>query len=77
MQNFHKTKKWINDIPTTEIITIYGDKDPSYSYIPFLECKKFENVKIVKIKNADHHFKGMMKEFIDLADRVMDEEKEK
>ena len=68
MLNFHKTVQWINAIPETDIVTVYGEKDPSYNYIPFLECKNLSNVEIVKIHGADHNFRGMMGEFLELSD---------
>ena len=71
MLNFHKMVNWIQSIPETEIVTVYGDKDPSCSYIPFLENKKLSNVEILKIQGADHHFKGMMETFIELSENVM------
>ena len=71
MQNFHKTVNWIKLIPTTEMVTVYGQKDPSYSYIPFLECKNLSNVEIVKIQGADHNFRGMMSEFLELSDMLL------
>lgn len=73
MLNFHKTVQWINASPETNIVAVYGEKDPSYQYIPFLQTKNFQNVEIVKIADADHNFKGMIKEFIVLADKVMNE----
>ena len=68
MLNFHTTVQWINAIPETDIVTVYGEKDPSYNYIPFLECKNLRNVEIVKIHGADHNFRGMMGEFLELSD---------
>ena len=73
MLNFHKTVQWINASPETNIVAVYGEKDSSYRYIPFLQIKNFQNVEIVKIADADHNFKGMIKEFIVLADKVMNE----
>ena len=72
MINLHKTKKYITEIPKTEIIAIYGEKDPSFSYTPFLDGL-FENVKISSFPQADHHFKGFLDEFISLSDLLMTE----
>ena len=70
MINFHKTLGYISKIPQTDIVSIYGNLDPSFSYIPFFEGK-FPNVTTLKIPNADHNFKGMTDEFISLSDHLM------
>lgn len=68
MINFHKTVQCINAMSETNIVTVYGEKDPSYRYIPFLETKNLRNVEILKVAGADHNFKGMMEKFIELSD---------
>lgn len=70
MINFHKTKKWISAIPATELVMIFGAKDPSFPYVPFLDGK-YKNVKIQSVPQADHNFEGMLDEFITLADFIM------
>lgn len=64
---FHKTKAYITSIPKTQILLVYGEKDPSFTYMPFLK-DKFENIKLISVNSADHHFKGMLQEFVDLSD---------
>jgi hypothetical protein len=71
MLNFHKTVQWINKMPGSNIVTVYGETDPSYRYIPFLETKNLPNVEIVKVDGADHNFKGMMEQFIELSEMVI------
>ena len=71
MLNFHKTVQWIVSMPETYIVTVYGETDPSYRYIPFLETKNLENVEILKVAGADHNFKGMMEQFIELSEKVI------
>ena len=70
MINFHKTKRYILSIPQTEILTVYGELDPSIPYVPFLEGR-FRNVKVMTIPHADHNFKDMGTEFISLCDLLM------
>ena len=70
MLNFHKTKRYVSAIPQTDIVAIYGQHDQSVPYLPFFEGK-FENVKVLTVPNADHNFKGMLNEFIDLSDYLM------
>ncbi|MBQ7343719.1 MAG: hypothetical protein IJW53_03020 [Clostridia bacterium] len=71
MINFHKTVDRIKATPKTRIIAVYGEYDPSYKYIPFLERKGLSNVEIVKFQGVDHNFEGRLDEFVELADRLM------
>lgn len=70
MINFHKTKRYISAIPQTEILTVYGELDPSIPYVPFLDGR-FRNVKVMTIPRADHNFKGMICDFIRLGHLLM------
>ena len=72
MINFHKTKQYIALATQTEIVAIYGQHDPSFSYVPFLDGKS-HNIKVVTVPNADHHFKGMLNDFINLSDILISE----
>lgn len=70
MINFHKTKRYIAVLPQTEIVAVYGERDPSAPYVPFLEGK-FANLRVHTVAGADHNFNGMIQEFIDLASLLM------
>ncbi|MBQ8289855.1 MAG: hypothetical protein IJY01_03190 [Clostridia bacterium] len=70
MLNFHKSVKELQMMNHTEKIFVYGTKDPSYKYIPFLEAKKFSSLRIVQIEGADHQFKNRTDEFIALSDLI-------
>lgn len=70
MINFHKTVKMISALPKTEILAVYGDKDPSFSYTPFLKGKG-ENLNVSIVSGADHNFKGYTEEFISLSDKML------
>lgn len=72
MINFHKTKQYITLATQTEIVAIYGQHDPSFPYVPFLDGK-LHDVKVVTVSNADHHFKGMLNDFINLSDMLISE----
>jgi len=72
MINLHKTKKYIAEIPQADIVAVYGEKDPSFSYIPFIDGK-FANVKVLSVPNADHNFKGYLNEFIALSNILIEE----
>ena len=69
MINFHKTKRYISNIPKTSILMVYGEKDPSFSYIPFIEGK-FDNVEVSVIANADHNFQSMLDKFVNLGEKL-------
>ena len=71
MINLHKTKRWLAEIPQTNVIAIYGEKDPSYFYIPVIDGK-VKNLKTVKIPGADHNFSGRTDEFISFADDLIE-----
>ena len=67
MINMHKKERAIKELTDTKISLICGERDPSYSYLPFIEVGKPENLEIIRIPGADHNFKGMTEEFIQLS----------
>jgi len=75
MINFHKTKRYIAAIPETEIIAVYGEKDPSYSYTPFINGR-IQNLTLLLIPDADHNFTDQTDIFISLSDKLMKKETE-
>ena len=72
MLNLHKTRRYIDAIPETSILAVYGESDPSFPYVPFLDGK-WENVKAITVPKADHNFKGLSEELIGLSDFFMRE----
>lgn len=62
MINFHKS---IDALPDKEILFVYGEQDPSFTYIPYL---KLHHNNVTIIKGANHTFDGMLEEFVALAD---------
>ena len=75
MMNFHKIKEALNRADT-EIRFVYGEKDPSISYVPFLRNagqKKgnLARAEIVTVKGADHNFAGMTDVFMELCAGVV------
>lgn len=69
MINFHKTKGYIAAIPQTEILAVYGELDPSFSYVPFLRGR-YVNLRVMTVPGADHNFKGKTDKFIDICKYV-------
>ena len=68
MLNFHKIKAALTRADT-EIRFVYGEGDPSISYVPFLRnaSSKEGNLaraEIVTVDGADHNFAGMTDAFI-------------
>ena len=70
MINFHKTKQHLATLAQTEIVAVYGQRDPSFSYIPFLEGKA-QHLRVLQIPDADHNFSGMTQAFLELGDLLM------
>lgn len=71
MINFHKTKRHISAIPDTSVILVYGERDPSFSYLGFIKGK-FDNLRVIEIEGADHTFEGRTLEFIALSELLFD-----
>ena len=75
MLNFHKIKEALTRADT-EIRFVYGEKDPSISYIPFLKNAgqkegNLARAEIVTVKGADHNFAGMTDVFMELCAGVV------
>ena len=75
MMNFHKIKEALNRADT-EIRFVYGEKDPSISYVPFLRNAgqkegNLARVEIVTVKGADHNFAEMTDAFMELCAGVI------
>ena len=67
--NFHRTKKFLQEIPETEILAVFGEKDISCPYAPLLEGKR-RGQSVLRVPGADHQFIGKTAEFIGLAERL-------
>ena len=75
MMNFHKIKEALTHADT-EIRFVYGEKDPSISYVPFLRNASskegnFARTEIVTVDGADHNFAGMTDAFMELCAGVV------
>lgn len=70
MINFHKTKQHLAALTETEIVAVYGQRDPSFSYMPFLQGKA-QHLRVLHVKGADHNFSGMAQTFLELGDLLM------
>lgn len=70
MLNFHKATKELQMMERIEKIFVYGTNDPSYSYLPFLETKKFCMTRTIRVDGADHQFINRTDDFIALADLI-------
>ena len=76
MQNFHKTQEALTRVPS-EIRFVFGDRDPSYEYLPFLKIAAQKEtcaarVEIETVAGADHNFVGLLDTFISLGASVLD-----
>lgn len=71
MLNFHKIKEALTRVKS-EIRFVYGEKDPSYGYIPYLQnaCQQEACVACAHVETvhgADHNFADMLDIFLDLG----------
>ena len=71
MINLHKTKEGISNFKQDKIYMVYGSRDPSYRYVEILNSSVTEKFEYVVVENADHHFKNMLKEFMELPKRFL------
>ena len=69
MVNFHRIKRYISAIPSTNITLVFGELDPSYSYLPFIR-DRYENARVLTVDEADHNFKGFTDGFILISDAL-------
>lgn len=77
MLNFHRIKEALTRADT-EIRFVYGEGDPSISYVPFLRNASAKEgslarTEIVTVDGADHNFAGMTDRFIELCAGVMED----
>jgi hypothetical protein len=72
MINFHRTKKYVCQNYRTKFTAVYGEKDPSFPYIPFIKGR-FSNLEVLEIPGADHNFYGMAEQFFELARSLLSE----
>lgn len=70
MINFHKNKKIIDSLSRTHLVMAFGENDPSFQYVPFLELNRSANLTVIRVPNADHNFRGKLDEFIKLSDII-------
>ena len=67
MINFHKSIEALSEISQKRVIFVYGEHDPSVSYIPYLRLHHGE---ILTVSGADHTFTDMTDDFIALSDLI-------
>ena len=69
--NWHLIKDGMKQFTGEKAIFVYGDLDPSYKYVEMLNLIGNDRVKLEIIEGADHHFVGMLDEFIDLPNKYL------
>ncbi len=73
MINFHKTKAALAAVKA-DVIFVYGEKDPSHPYVPFLqnaiERTAIGRASIDTVQGADHNFTDMTDSFIALGRKL-------
>ncbi len=68
MINFHKLTAALQGLEHTRKIFVYGTKDPSFFYVPFLERRAYPLCRVIRAEGADHVFAGRTEEFVALSD---------
>ena len=69
--NWHLIKDGMKQFTGEKAIFVYGDLDPSYKYVEMLNLIGNDRVKLEIIEGADHHFVGMLDDFIDLPNKYL------
>ena len=67
MINPHRINRYLKGFNQTEIVAIFGEYDPSVSYVPFFK-NKYQNIKVEIYPRADHNFSQLTDSFIALSD---------
>ena len=70
MINFQRASRILSHATDSEKIFVFGSRDPSFPYIPFLEAAKIPRLSVKRIEGADHTFSGMTDSFISLAELI-------
>lgn len=70
MLNFHKITGHLQGMSEVEKIFVYGSKDPSYRYLPFLEHRSYLLCRVIRAEGVDHVFTGRTEEFVALSDLI-------
>lgn len=66
MVDYHKL---LRALPNSEVRAVFGSRDPSAPYIPFISR---HGVGVVTIRGADHLFTDMTDDFVALSDLLFD-----
>ena len=68
MINYHRVTGALEALSHAAKIFVYGTRDPSLSYLPFLESKRLPHSRFLRIEGADHRFEGMLDDYVALVD---------
>lgn len=68
MLNWHRSKAGLTQSVGQDITFVYGEKDPSFFFVKHIDklAKENPSLQVTSIKDADHHFQGMMDVFLAL-----------
>ena len=71
MINWHQTKAGISKFQGEKIAFVYGSEDFSTKFVELFDLVKNPSKSVHIIEGADHHFVGMLDEFIDLPEQYL------
>ena len=69
--NWYKLKEGLSKINYKEVYLVYGELDQSYKYTELLKTLLNDNIKLEIISGVDHHFTGMLDEFVKLPEKFL------
>lgn len=71
MINWHQTKAGISKFQGEKMAFVYGSEDFSTKFVELFDLVKNPSKSVHVITGADHHFVGMLDEFIDLPEQYL------
>lgn len=69
--NMHKVKNSLKLFNGEQVVLIFGERDTSFRYVPFLQQSLSSFIKIHTIPAADHNFTDMITEFQKLPEQYL------
>ena len=68
MINFHKSAGMLSRLAHVDKVFVYGERDQSAPYVPFLNNKRYPAYRLITVQGADHTFEGRTEDFVTLGD---------
>lgn len=69
--NWHKTEAGLSKFCGEKVIFVFGEKDPSFSSVCFINFEQQDNLSLITYIGADHNFTNKLEDFIELPERYL------